>query len=430
MQLANISPVAAEIVSKVLAYKPTIGNKFSWEQVEAIFLKPLVAVSGLLAANILAFVIDGVDELEPGEAKKLPAFYADLTLVLSKLAAELPKNVRLLVLSRPEAPIISNLPPHIKHSDLATNHSVHDVRRYLAVELRQLGKRHGLPDFPTLYQEELLCSAAAGHLGWARQAGNWLDYILEYEGSGQLEVLVETIGEAGSGDLDDLYTRILHHSLPSVEPARSRYTAGLSRVLRCLATLEEPQTIATISRLLEPHNGFDIFNCFKRLSSLYARDHITPATIPQPHKSFYDFVTIRAPLEFRVDRALAHRELASTCLRIMQDELHFNMGGFDSPKLDNADAPFKVPAYVAYACSSFVSHVRGSGEPFLEEIRSWARNLFLFWLEVMGLENCNRQANDALESFMTDNTKVLRSTLFLHNLYCSPLERHRTCSFL
>jgi hypothetical protein len=133
---------------------------------------------------------------------------------------------------------------------------------------------------------------------------------------------------------------------------------------------------------------FDVLNCLKRIGCLYASgaELISEATRPQPHKSFFDFLTsLRAPPEFRVDRSIAHHELVTTCFRIMQEELHFNMGGFDSPQLDNHDAPCRVPEHVIYACASFIHHLVGSGQSFLPELHSWAKDLFLFWLEVLGL---------------------------------------------
>jgi hypothetical protein len=80
----------------------------------------------------------------------------------------------------------------------------------------------------------------------------------------------------------------------------------------------------------------------------------------------------------------------------MQEELHFNMGGFDSPQLHNHNAPSKVPAHVVYACASFIHHVVGSGEPFLAELHSWAKKLFLFWLEVQGLSPNAGQGREAM----------------------------------
>jgi hypothetical protein len=157
---------------------------------------------------------------------------------------------------------------------------------------------------------------------------------------------------------------------------------------------------------------FDLIRCLKRIGSLYASgtEQISDDTTPQPHKSFFDFVMERAPPEFRVDLSAAHHELALSCFRIMRDELHFNMGGFDSPRLDNKEAPSKVPAHVIYACASVGYHIQGSGKAFVGEIGVWVKELFLFWLEVMGLSgNIDRKASQpiaVLETLMA-NTKVI-----------------------
>jgi SOS-response transcriptional repressor LexA len=99
----------------------------------------------------------------------------------------------------------------------------------------------------------------------------------------------------------------------------------------------------------------------------------------------------------------------------MKEELHFNMGGFDSTRLHNDDAPAQVPAHVVYACASFIHHVVGSGEPFLGELRSWAKNSFLFWLEVMGLSYKARQGCDAMTT-LKEHSQVIHGDLVLYTM--------------
>jgi len=151
--------------------------------------------------------------------------------------------------------------------------------------------------------------------------------------------------------------------------------------------LHEPQSIGVIRALVPSNSSFDVLKSLKRLGSVIDTEP-TLTTIPRrpPHKSFFDYLTSsRAPDEFRISEAAAHRELASACFRIMRENLHFNMGGFDSPRLATGEACLKVSSPTFYACSFFTYHVQESGESFVEETSHWVNVLFLFWLEVMFL---------------------------------------------
>jgi hypothetical protein len=388
-QLAEQSPAAAHIIQTAFLAQRSIVHEFSRAQAESIFVNPLRQLAEISASLPLVVIIDGVDEFRPANGVHSAGVYDTLCAVFS----DLPKNVRVLILSRPEDDILRAIHSKIdaEHHDLTTQESLDDVRAYFLKELPVLGKRHGL-DFPTPDQLELLCTVASGHLGWAKQVHNWLTtYLARRKGTNFSEQL-EMIGKLARGNLDELYTLILRHTLPSeTDPDRPLFTTELQKVLRCLTHLVEPRPISVICKLVDTDHDFDVSKCLIGLSSLYASgiELVDIDTVPQPHKSFFDFVTARAPSDFRVDDILAHRQLASSCFRIMKG-LHFNMGGFNSPRLHNWQAPVKVSKHVAYVCKYFAHHVEQSGPPFFDvEILDWLKHKYLFWLEALGSESVN-----------------------------------------
>jgi hypothetical protein len=386
LQLAEQSPAAAHIIQTALLDQPSVAHEFSHAQAESIFVNPLLQLAELSSPLPLVVIIDGVDEFHPADGVYLPEVYD----TLCAMSSGLPKNVRVLILSRPEDDILRAIHANNEtgHHDLTTQESLDDVRAYFSKELPVLGKRHGL-DFPTPDQLELLCTVASGHLGWAKQAYNWLTTYLARRKGTTLTEQLEEIGKLARGNLDDLYTLILHHSLPSeTDPDWPLFTTEFQKVLRCLTHLDEPQSISVICNLVVADHDFDVSKCLIGLSSLYASgiELVNLNTVPQPHKSFFDFLTSRAPSDFRVDDNLSHYELASSCFRIMKDELHFNMGGFTSPSLHNKCAPVKLSNHVTYACNSFAYHVKGSGQSFFDvEILGWLKHKLLFWLEVVSI---------------------------------------------
>lgn len=213
-QLARLSPIAAALIHDALQSRPGLVNRFGLEQAERLFLTPLIEVAKVYAPSSVVVIIDGVDELNPPKGDTRPTALTELTTVFSTLALSLPSNVRLLFLSRPETQIINNLPPHIHRVYLDTSESKRDVNNLLHAELRKLGDVHQLADFPTPSQLHRLSMTADGHLGWAKQAIQWLASLLEYEGGDVVNTVIEEVGLLATGDLDSLYYLILSRLPP------------------------------------------------------------------------------------------------------------------------------------------------------------------------------------------------------------------------
>jgi hypothetical protein len=324
--------------------------------------------------------MDGMDELKPVDGKSLITIHEEITSVLGVVAAGLPQNARLLIFSRPEHAILGTLvdiPLDIECHDLTPKDSLLDVQLYFEYELPKLGKRHGQRDFPSPQQLKILCTTAAGHIGWAAQVFRWLESYLQRHTGAKLGEQIEKIGELAQGDLDGLYRLILDHCLEFLasaeHPDRPSFTREFQKVLRCLAILEHPLCIESICQLVKPDgNDFDVFNCLRQLSSLYASG-TEVETIVKPHKSFYDFITSdRAKaFVFHADREIAHHELASSCFRIMQHHFYFNQQPY----------PEAVHQYVGFNLGHHV--VNSPRQLLVPDILSWARRSFFSWLEVV-----------------------------------------------
>ncbi|KAJ7796738.1 hypothetical protein B0H13DRAFT_2508599, partial [Mycena leptocephala] len=256
---------------KQLVPKPTLAHVFSLQQAEEIFLKPLSHLAKASPSDTLVVVIDGVDEFQPTAGKTRSSMYQEVTSVLGKVAAELPMNTRL-----------GELPK-------------------LEVE-----------GFPSTAQLDTLSDAAAGHLGWAAQALRWLVTEHQWFPNATLDEKIKAISQDAGGDLDQLYMFILSRSLPPENHRqRSFFVLQFQQLLRCLAVLEQPQPIHVICELIQSDGNFDVLKCLQQLSSIYAKgtEAVTLNTVPQPHKSFFDFITTRALEEFRIERATGHQEL-------------------------------------------------------------------------------------------------------------------------
>lgn len=334
LQLAEQSPLAAKLVAETVEGRPSLINKLSLQQAQLIFLTPLCQLAEILAPKTLVIMIDGVDEFHPPPDTPASTLHRQVMEVLGSVARSLPSNARLLILSRPQHEILTFLNQHeheIERLHLDTKESIPDVRTYFGDELPTIRGHHTL--FPTHDQLEKLVQYSDGHLGWAKQTKKYLAvYLALLDSSTDLDEEIERIGELGRGDLYSLYIYLLGYLLRTHTLVRSRYLTSLQRVLHALVALQHPLSIDAISILTKQDDNIDVRGCLLDLSGLYADDFalVNGETIPQPHKSFYDFlVLVDTPDDFRVDPTTAHTVLASSCFRIiLSNQLHFNMGQF------------------------------------------------------------------------------------------------------
>jgi hypothetical protein len=326
LELAGASPVAAVLIHDALRANPTLADKLSVEQVDALYVRPLSAIARH-DPGIIATLFDGIDELSNADGATLSSF----TSILSSAATRLPPNVKLLVFSRPESHIINQLKRHtgsIRRSDLLTEESREDVQRFLQAELARIAELHELQDWPAGEHIDLLCEFAAGHLGWAALAVRWIGREVERKGESPYirQSIFEQVKDVRRGNLYDLYAFILARVVPA--DAEEEEKVACERVLGTLTVLQSPQTIDTITSLLPPGEAYNVLHFFRRISSIIVSglDAVDKQTVPRPHKSFFDWIRSNNPeLRFRVDAELHHTRLSKRCLSILKASLHFNM---------------------------------------------------------------------------------------------------------
>ncbi|KAJ7589666.1 hypothetical protein C8J56DRAFT_939218 [Mycena floridula] len=392
LQLAHVSPIAAYAMGSALRDTPSIVSQFGFKQAELLVLKPLLELAKLESDKNIVVIIDGVDELAPLGGKTQQECYAEVAVILGQVAKSLPDNVRLVVLSRPQTEFLESIPAHIRRIHLDTRDSHHSVRRFFEDQLPKVWKGSLDTVFPSQRQLEVLCTAADGHLGWAKQATIWLADRCRRKSGANIDKDIQELSKLVKGDLNALYNYLLTSLLPSLdivsEDDRHAYMAGMQTVLGILVVAHEPQTIDTISNLVivDTQDDFNARQCLMDLSGVYAdgTQQVDDNTIVQPHKSFYDFLTSKeAHADFRVDSSAAHQGLATACVYIMQSkDLHFNMGGFDTTTQAETRIS-RIQGHLRYACTSFMRHVINV-HPLEVEIRQWADSeKFFFWLELM-----------------------------------------------
>src|SRR5260370_28078453 len=116
----------------------------------ALLLKPIQKASRSSQTSVI--VIDALDELDsPGKD--------DVPSILFDIASQLPKNVKLIITSRPENSTVAAL----KASYMVTldpNGSREEVAGFISSKLKAIGESRGLQEVPSTTPTEDLSSKA------------------------------------------------------------------------------------------------------------------------------------------------------------------------------------------------------------------------------------------------------------------------------
>ncbi len=307
----------------------------------ALLLKPIQAASR--QSGTLVIVIDALDELEsPGQD--------DVASILSSVASQLPKNARLIITSRPENRIVTNL----KASHPITLHpeeSVKDVGDFICSRLKAIGEERKWQEWPSTTQIEDLSAKAAGLFHYAATAVGWIKQRVESDGTVAKEGVFDDVHQLEDGKLNKLYDLILGTWLTGgtgeKHSADDSRRANRLKYFRCIIGFiivrQKPLSIRDITSILNnPKEKFDIENFFQQMRSVLIPGTDTLNTgddIPQMHKSFRDYICSgHSPKEFQIYEHEAHMVSAKACLSVV------------------VKAQDSGPAY-DYACTQWFRHL-------------------------------------------------------------------------
>jgi hypothetical protein len=381
LDLAATSPVAAVLIHDSLKINPTLADELSVEQVDALYVRPLSAIAKY-DPGVIVSLFDGINELSNTNETASSKFVSILLSAVSRL----PPNVKLLVFSRPESHIINQVKQFtgsIRRSDLSTEESREDVRRFLQAELANIASLNDLLNWPSAEHLHSLSEFAAGQLSWAALAIRWIGREVGSRGASSYiqDIVFLDVKSVRKGDLYDLYAFILTRAVPA-DSAQEQKSACL-RALGILAILRTPQTVATITGLLPSGETYDTLHFFRRISSIVVNglEIIDGQTILRPHKSFVDWICSDHPEPlFHIHTKIQHEYLSMRCLEILKTSFHFNMAYLaaldphvlleqygtetDSPDWEHPELPLcdHLDPSIIYSCTSLFHHIAEAGQ--------------------------------------------------------------------
>ncbi|KAG2747110.1 WD40 repeat-like protein [Suillus brevipes Sb2] len=379
--------------------KHTIDISRQWQK---LVVGPVREASKAITAPV-QIVIDALDESGDANTREhILRLLSGKTDVSSSQPAELPANVRIIIISRPLQDIRDVLYAshvhHISMDDIPPVSTHNDIRLYISNRLA------GLRNFNDAHFNTL-AEKSDGLFEWARLTCEYIKGTnkVGLSPAGRFDAVVAGTSETGTRLLDMMYARILGEIMPKHEH-REAIPVFCSVMGQILASLEPlPMPALKVMRLHFPdgRSHYDVEDVIRSLGSL-----VTSVTDPQTpirplHASFYDFLTDKSRShDFFVDRSLVHSDLAFASLRVMDSKrgLRFNICSLENSYLLNSSVPDlekrvkdSIPAQLSYSCRFWGTHVgftRFESSLAKEVEAFFDGERLLWWLEALALMKC------------------------------------------
>jgi hypothetical protein len=351
--------------------------------------EPLQASEDIPIGRLPIVVVDALDEC--GGLDGHISMHRKNLLRTIKMWSDIPAKFKLIVTSRSEADIeqaFRTFHHHlleIKAGLAADIQSLNDTRAFFEQEFQDIRNLYPISlslDWPGTQVLTELTNKAAGLFIWAKTVTRFIN-----SGEPQ-EQLVQVLHSSGTGDMGDLYCRILSISFP--KPSL-RIKSAFHSIFGALIFLKTPLSASAIAKLREIEDGAMEDVCNRMRSVLDIKEALRIS-----HQSFSDFLLDRnsCPKVFLIDKEEECSEMAFGCLRTMKGQLKFNICGFESSYMRNDDLNdlhFRIKAHISrelsYSCLSWADHLTETKheDRILTMLHHFMYDGFLFWLEVMSV---------------------------------------------
>ncbi|KIO30957.1 hypothetical protein M407DRAFT_20080 [Tulasnella calospora MUT 4182] len=320
----DLVPELKKPILEAVANDEDIGLKRLQDQFQKLFVVPLSKVPNNSCPVLL--IVDALDECED---VKYAVKFVEL---IESYASSFSANVKFLVTTRPETPLLRALEPiqgQAENLDSATNVG-DDVAQFFQAGFSKIRKQHNLgEDWPNPENVQALVDMSQGLFQWAHTA---IEYIME--GSPQLRIQELLLSPSICDGLDALYEQILLEAFKKASKSPLRQDIFL-RVLGTLVVAPYSISLEVLAFLFADHalfqNQSDIVGLLRAealndLRSLIHVPHSSTDPVHLMHTSVRDLLVERcggAP--YAVDVANNHRSMALKCLELMESDLKTNI---------------------------------------------------------------------------------------------------------
>ena len=392
----RLRPLLAEVIASDHSLRDTEDIAEQWQK---FILEPLSQVQDSSVGNVV-IVIDALDESGAENSR------VTVLSVLSTQTAKLPDNVRILLTSRPLMDIVEvlNSAQHVyarSLDDLDVEATTRDIHLYVSTQLKKLDGIFSSEDF------HRIAVKSSGLFEWARLA---CDFV--YPRAGVIpkkrfdEIMSHTPGD-GKTLLDEMYTIFLKELTRGPSDVLDRFRS----VMRQILWSKEPLSINALDamRLMfhREDDRYPVGVILNFMAPLLSGTSETSTPVRPLHSSFYDFLLDeKRSKEFIIDESDIQHDWALASLRVMHDGLKFNICKLPTSYARNSEVADlaeriekNISSHLLYSCRFWANHLQESG--FDSDLAQCLKGLvtgekILFWLEVLGICKCIREAKRAL----------------------------------
>ena len=412
-QLAHKYPEFRSVLVPLLQSNPDVVHESLYSQMWKLIVKPLKS-----AGISTVIVIDALDECKDEEPSSA------ILSVFGRLVEQIP-TVKFFITGRPEPRIKTGfrLPLLVNSTDVFVLHDVHpslinsDIRLFLQHELSELARRRRLEGWPCDEHTDVLCQRADGLFVYAVATVRFLDSSIHLPKK-RLDAIVNlpecTVHEGktrfkANTTLDSLYISILQMAFSEEDP---EVDSKVRSTLGAIVLLVNPLSPAGIAEII----GLDLEEVVLFLTlvqSLLAFDEDFHQPVKPFHKSFPDFVTDPSRCldeRFHISPGNLHLELATNCLRVMNEGLEQNLLSLPNYALNSevvdlqARIKDRISVALEYSCQSWHNHLtlaQGDLTEVVSRLRLFLEEKFMAWLEVVSALVAVGEAAIALERLVS-----------------------------
>ncbi|KAK6337054.1 hypothetical protein TWF718_009840 [Orbilia javanica] len=439
IQLANRLKDFKHHICKAIQDDRKIASQALRTQWERLVVSPL-SNSNSHASQPFIFIIDALDECEGDD---------DIGLLL-QLFAETASiegiQIRVFITSRPETPIRLGFRdmPGILHFDLA----LHDISRAIVdldisvffkarfKEIRDISES-APTDWPDDETINILVQKAGGLFIYAATVyrfiktnvdrwlpQNLLQAFLPQNEAAHPRKRRRVPPSSPTKELDAIYMQILNHSIERVNEGENKEELAkeFRKVVGSIVVLSEPLSAAALERLLGVDQGIVLLR-LRHLHSVLNVPQDQDSKIRLLHPSFRDFLLDKGrchdPL-FWVDKELAHKQLATHCLKrlscsdtgLKRDICNLKQPGILAAEVNKSWIAEHILPEMQYACQHWIEHLLHGKERHHENgpVDVFLRQHLLHWFEGLALIGKVPQGVHAvalLESFVNADESPL-----------------------
>jgi hypothetical protein len=420
-EMARFHPAIESEIHSVMTNRTN--DKLDLNDVEVTFSKlvsgPLKTTNSLLSGRDPVFLIEALDQCRRSQDNSWE-------ILLNTLLqwSSLPRHCKLIITSRPQSDIAKAFEGgDIKRVELLTGDSVddntkQDVRAYLNYRFGEMRRQDkSISDrWPNSDAISKLVDHTKGSFKWAavavdsiqatRDKEKQLTAIIEGGTTIKLDAfdkyLEEVLNTAFEGNSLDAFER---NSPDTYEGSSSDAAKGHSsdvfrETMGVIALSKQPLTMADLKYFLQDHfasaSGVSMEDVCYRLLPIISIE----GEIKIRHNAYKDYLidSTRCTLFDDAFYGNAHRKMTILCLKVMQQELKFNICGLKSSyrmnnQVEDKESLIKkcIPSYLAYACQYWADHLRGitaveqRDTEIVYLLRSFLNTQLLYWLEVLSV---------------------------------------------